>query len=88
MNIKPKILSSKVAMTNSLKELTSIPLDSVMSRRPSALKIVKQFFSGQLDWVVLAKLGLMMVAVLVVLWAKRNLERNGRSINAVSASAP
>jgi long-chain acyl-CoA synthetase len=47
-----------------------------------------QFFSGQLDWVVLAKLSLLMVSVVIVLWAKRNLARNGRTINTVSASAP
>jgi hypothetical protein len=42
-------------------------------------------FTGQLDWVVLGKLGLMMAAVLVVLWAKRNVTRRGRSINTVPA---
>jgi long-chain acyl-CoA synthetase len=43
-------------------------------------------FGGQLDWVVLGKIGLMMAAVLAVLWAKRNVTRNGRSINTVTAS--
>lgn len=41
-------------------------------------------FGGQLDPVVLGKLGLMMTAVLVVLWAKRNVMRSGRSINTVA----
>jgi acyl-CoA synthetase (AMP-forming)/AMP-acid ligase II len=44
-------------------------------------------FGGQLDWVVLGKLGLMMAAVLTVLWAKRNLTRSGRSIYTVMAPA-
>ena len=43
------------------------------------------FFSGQLDWVVVGKLGLMMGALLVVLWARRNVTRSGRSINIVPA---
>jgi acyl-CoA synthetase (AMP-forming)/AMP-acid ligase II len=42
-------------------------------------------FAGQLDWVVLGKLGLMMAAVLAVLWAKRSVTRSGRSINTVTA---
>lgn len=46
-----------------------------------------KFFSGQLDWVVLGKTGLLLAAVLVVLWAKRNVARSGRSINTVVASA-
>lgn len=44
-------------------------------------------FGGQLDGVVLGKLALMMAAGLIVLWAKGNLVRNGRSINAVMAPA-
>jgi long-chain acyl-CoA synthetase len=45
------------------------------------------YFSGQLDWVVLAKLGILMVAVLVVLWARSRVVRGGRSITAGMASA-
>ncbi|MDT7762936.1 MAG: long-chain acyl-CoA synthetase, partial [Mycobacterium sp.] len=52
---------------------------SVISWRPANV------FGGQLDWVVLGKIGLMMAAVLAVLWAKRNVTRSGRSIHAVSA---
>jgi long-chain acyl-CoA synthetase len=47
----------------------------------------EKFFTGQLDWVVLAKLALMMTAALVVLWAKGNVVRSGRSINGVVAPA-
>ena len=47
----------------------------------------KVFFSGQLDWVVLGKTGVMIAAILVVLLAKRNVARSGRSINTVMASA-
>lgn len=43
-------------------------------------------FAGQLDWVVLGKLSLMMAAVLAVLWARRGVTRSGRSINTVTAS--
>jgi len=48
---------------------------------------VGTYFSGQLDWVVLAKLGLLMAAVLVVLWARSRVARGGRSFTAVMASA-
>jgi len=43
------------------------------------------YFSGQLDWTVLAKTGLLIAALLVVLWAKGNIARSGRSINTVAA---
>ena len=44
-------------------------------------------FGGQLDLVVLGKLGLMMAALFAVVWAKRNITRSGRSINPVMAPA-
>jgi|GEM_PF-1230187 long-chain acyl-CoA synthetase len=47
----------------------------------------EKYFGGQLDWVVLGKIGLLMAAVLAVLWAKRNVARSGRSINTVMAPA-
>ncbi len=47
----------------------------------------KVYFSGQLDWVVLGKTGVLIAAVLVVLWAKRNVARSGRSVSNVTASA-
>jgi acyl-CoA synthetase (AMP-forming)/AMP-acid ligase II len=47
----------------------------------------EKYFSGQLDWVVLAKAGLLIAAVCVVLWAKHNVASRGRSINNVVASA-
>jgi long-chain acyl-CoA synthetase len=53
---------------------------SVISWRPANV------FGGQLDPVVLGKIGLMMAAVLAVLWAKRNVMRSGRSMNTVTAS--
>jgi long-chain acyl-CoA synthetase len=47
----------------------------------------EKYFGGQLDWVVLGKIGLLMAAVLAVLWAKRNVSRSGRSIDTVMAPA-
>ena len=47
----------------------------------------EKYFAGQLDWVVLGKIGLLIAAVLTVLWAKRNVARSGRSINIVMAPA-
>jgi long-chain acyl-CoA synthetase len=47
----------------------------------------EKYFGGQLDWVVLGKIGLLMAAVLAVLWAKRKVARSGRSINTVMAPA-
>jgi long-chain acyl-CoA synthetase len=47
----------------------------------------EKYFGGQLDWVVLGKIGLLMAAVLAVFWAKRNVARSGRSINTVMAPA-
>jgi acyl-CoA synthetase (AMP-forming)/AMP-acid ligase II len=44
------------------------------------------YFSGQLDWVVLGKIALLMSAVSVVLWAKANVARSGGSIYTVVAS--
>jgi O-antigen ligase len=46
-----------------------------------------RFYTGQLDWVVLAKTGLLIAALLVVLWARGNVARSGRSINTVPAPA-
>jgi acyl-CoA synthetase (AMP-forming)/AMP-acid ligase II len=45
----------------------------------------KVFFSGQFDWVVLGKTGVLIAAVLVVLWAKHNVARSGKSTYAVMA---
>jgi len=47
----------------------------------------QKYFSGQLDWIVLAKAGLLISAVLVVLWAKSRVAHSGRSTNTVMASA-
>jgi O-antigen ligase len=47
----------------------------------------EQYYSGQLDWVVLTKAGLLLAAVLVVLRAKSSVTHSGRSINTVVASA-
>jgi long-chain acyl-CoA synthetase len=49
---------------------------------------VSKWFTGQLDWVVLGKIGFLIAAVSLVLWAKGNVARHGRSINTVMASAP
>ena len=46
------------------------------------------YFGGQLDWVVLGKIGLLAAALLIVLWAKGHVARSGRSINTVMAPAP
>jgi hypothetical protein len=46
-----------------------------------------RFYSGQFDWVVLGKTGLVLAALVIVLWAKGNIARSGRSINTVPALA-
>jgi hypothetical protein len=46
-----------------------------------------KYFAGQLDWVVLAKTGLLIAALLIVLWAKGSVSRSGRSTNTVIAPA-
>jgi long-chain acyl-CoA synthetase len=46
-----------------------------------------KYFTGQLDGVVLGKIGLLITVVLIVLWAKRTVARSGRSINTVMAPA-
>jgi O-antigen ligase len=46
-----------------------------------------KYFSGQLDWVVLGKTGLLIAVALVILWVKGNVALSGRSINIVMAPA-
>ena len=45
----------------------------------------KQYFSGQFDWVVLGKTGLLIAALLVALWARDTVMRTGRPKNMVPA---
>ena len=45
----------------------------------------KQYFSGQFDWVVLGKTGLLIAALLVALWARDTVIRTGRPKNMVPA---
>ena len=45
----------------------------------------KQYFSGQFDWVVLGKTGLLIAALLIALWARDTVVRTGRQKNMVPA---